>query len=97
YSAVSGLTFAPAASADTANIVPWLVPQITDSLLGLADTPADRPDGHVWIYFDGTQPEMQKLNAGGEGLWAMTHELGHALGLAHPHDGSGLEPDRSTF
>jgi serralysin len=29
------------------------------------------------------------LNVGGEGYWTLIHELGHGLGLAHPHDDGG--------
>ncbi len=35
------------------------------------------------------------LSVGGNGYWTLIHELGHGLGLAHPHDnggGSGLFP-----
>jgi trimeric autotransporter adhesin len=29
------------------------------------------------------------LNVGGNGYWTLIHELGHGLGLAHPHDDGG--------
>ncbi len=36
------------------------------------------------------------LAMGGDGLYTVIHELGHAVGLAHPHDGGG-EADATLF
>ena len=45
--------------------------------------------GPIWQYYN-DQPwvdEPNQLSFGGDGRNTIIHELGHALGLAHPHDG----------
>ena len=98
YAAVSGLTFQPAASAAAANIVVWAMPTIEENahILGESEIPAERPDGHIWTFFNDSAASFGNLQTGGDGLDTIVHELGHALGLAHPHDG-GSEPDASLF
>lgn len=94
YESVCGLAFEKVESASDANIVAWKVPNIVGAveLLGETEPLAHRPDGHVWQYFEA--PEATSF--GSEGRRLFTHELGHALGLAHPH-GDGPESDDSAF
>jgi Ca2+-binding RTX toxin-like protein len=51
-------------------------------------------------YFNDTDPTWtQGLEQGGDGFITIIHELGHGLGLAHPHDhggGSGVFPGVSS-
>jgi hypothetical protein len=63
------------------------------AVAGRADFPGEntKPGGghesYIWLSTAGNKPENQKL--GGFQLYTIMHELGHALGLAHPHDTGG--------
>jgi serralysin len=93
FSSVSNLTFAPASSAVAADIT-WWKTGLEDFVLGMHETPAA---GQIWGYFNPNIPSSwNNLRPGGDGLTTIIHELGHALGLAHPHDG-GTEPDSNIF
>jgi serralysin len=50
----------------------------------------------IWGYFDPAVPSWSTLYFGGDGLNTVLHELGHGMGLAHPHDG-GTREDATTF
>ena len=98
FAAVCGLTFQLASSAATANIDLWLMPHIRENsdLLGEFEVPAHRQDGQEWGFFNDSSPGFANLQTGGDGLYTIVHELGHGMGLAHPHDG-GAEPDATLF
>jgi serralysin len=98
YSAVSGLTFQAATSAATADIVLWAMPTIKENpdILGSFEVPAQHQDGHLWGFFSDHANGAANLLPGGDGLDTIVHELGHGMGLAHPHDG-GSEPHATVF
>lgn len=98
FAAVCGLTFQLANSAATANIDLWLSPPIEENskTLGVFEVPSQRLDGQEWGVFNDRNPSFANLQTGGDGLFTIVHELGHGMGLAHPHDG-GFEPDNTRF
>jgi len=94
YEMVCGLRFEVATSVDQADIV-WWKTQIGDGVLGYHDIP-DPNGGQIWGYFDPTTESWGNQHFGGDGLNTIVHEMGHGLGLAHPHDGGG-NADGTTF
>lgn len=90
-SKVCGLTFAPAGSAAEADIV-WWKTGIWDGSAGAHEIPDGEP---IWGYFNPTEG-WRNLRPGGDGRNTIMHELGHAVGLAHPHDG-GMRNDATVF
>jgi serralysin len=95
FHAVSGLQFQLASDVQSANIVMWFDPTL--DALGAAETPTDRPDGRLWVYLNNAELNSWAYQQfGGDGYATIIHELGHALGLAHSHDGGG-EPDFTVF
>ncbi|NIX76753.1 M10 family metallopeptidase [Microvirga terricola] len=92
-SSVCGLTFTAAASVAEANIV-WWKTDMGGGILGAHEIPAAT---QIWGYFNPTFTwSWSNLGIGGDGLYTIIHELGHGLGLAHPHDG-GVQPDATHF
>jgi serralysin len=98
YSAVCNLSFTRATdNSTTSNMALWSVSSsyMGTNLLGIFLNP------------DGTYPQISggfnydgigysDLKKGGFGYLTFLHEFGHALGLAHPHDG-GSNPDATKF
>lgn len=84
-----------------ANIV-WWKTDLPSGALGIHETPdsvrPDKPNSEQrWGYFDpNNHVSWQEQSPGGDGLNTIIHEIGHGLGLAHPHDG-GARADRTTF
>lgn len=83
FSSVCNLKFQQASSASTANMV-WWQRDLGPGLLGQHEIPYGGP---VWGGFNHTAASWSYLQKGGNGLYTILHELGHGLGLAHPHDG----------
>ena len=80
------------------NIVFYLVPASYfggDQVLGMFEVP-DASYTSNYGYFNYQNTSWSNLNQGSYGFITIIHELGHGLGLAHPHDG-GSEPGASTF
>lgn len=92
FSKVCGLVFVRADTVQEADIV-WWKTRLSDGTLGAHETPAK---GQIWGYFDPTQESWRQLAPGGDGFNTIVHELGHGLGLAHPHDGGG-QGDATRF
>lgn len=97
YSAVCGLTFDEASSQAAADIVWWLAPEsaMGAGSLGLHEVP-DGSYAQIYGYMNYQDPTWQYLLPGGDGYVTVIHELGHGMGLAHPHDG-GDHADATTF
>ena len=92
YASVCGLRFALATSAADADIV-WWKTGLGGDVLGLHELP---DSGQVWGYFDPAAPSWNSFYFGGDGLNTVLHELGHGMGLAHPHDG-GTDEGATAF
>jgi hypothetical protein len=64
-----------------------------DYAAGLRDlagySAAEYPNPAGDVFLDNFYPAFQFLSAGGKGFSIVLHEIGHALGLKHPHDGGG--------
>lgn len=63
--------------------------------VGQHEVPDETYDS-IYGYFDATYAGWSDFSEGSEGYWLILHELGHAMGLAHPHDG-GSEDDATVF
>ena len=68
--------------------------------LGLSEVPGynDSNTFDVWFNREGDGWNVEGgLVAGGYGFVTLVHELGHTIGLAHPHDGNPISPNPNKF
>lgn len=56
------------------------------NVLGMCETPDAESDPNVG-FFNKSAPQWSELSPGSTGFYVLIHELGHGIGLAHPHDG----------
>ena len=86
YAAVSGLTFTEVSTQSAARFV-MMISDLDPGTLGVFYASASgglgqfEPSGTGW--------NSQGLQPGGLGFVTLIHEIGHGLGLAHPHDEGG--------
>ncbi len=86
-------------SANSADVQMWKVTnsQIGSGVLGFSEVPGYAYDNPLMYALNGQDSGWKNgYNKGGHGYMVALHELGHLLGLAHPHDG-GIESDSTIF
>ncbi|MBB4040212.1 serralysin [Microvirga flocculans] len=96
YQSVCGLTFElidPEIEGVAEAYIVWWKTDLGDDVLGVHEMPQA---SQRWGYFNPNTESWKNMHFGGDGLNTVIHELGHGMGLAHPHDGGDRE-DGTTF
>ena len=89
YSSVCNLKFAETTNYEQADLVEWKAGNANMSgYLGMHEVP-DETWSNIYGYFNSDDETWNYMQKGGYGYVSLVHELGHAMGLAHPHDGGG--------
>ncbi|MDO8976781.1 M10 family metallopeptidase C-terminal domain-containing protein [Reyranella sp.] len=100
WESVANIDFVEVTSATDADVRFWWGTQAQaggPNVLGWSDLPGYSSSEVLDILFNAPNLAMSGvLGKGSLGLVTMVHEIGHLLGLAHPHDG-GPGWDRTTF
>lgn len=87
------------ATSDSADVWIWKgTDAMADGALGWSEVPAYSYGEPLYMFFNGQDGTWTDTNllVGGYAFVTLIHELGHLLGLAHPHDG-GYAPDGRNF
>jgi serralysin len=87
YENIVDVKFVEVDSADRADFV-FLASSGPPVLLGAMNPPGESYEGQAWFNKAGVGWQ-DGLAQGGYGFITFTHELGHGMGLAHPHDNGG--------
>src|SRR5262249_32102894 len=94
YENVANIEFVETATYDDADVVEWVVSQsffstyYSPTTLGVHEVPdPSETVAPPYGYFNRADSSWNDLNQGSFGFITIIHELGHGLGLAHPHDG----------
>ena len=100
WESVANIDFVEVASATDADAKFWWGTAAQaggTGVLGTSDLPGYSDSEVLDVLFNAQDSSMSgALGKGSMGLVTMVHEIGHLLGLAHPHDG-GPAPDATTF
>lgn len=80
---VTNIDFLVTTDRAQADIIQTLSPSTT--FLGVADLPGATPPSTIQYSTAGTN--FDTINPGGDTYQTIIHEIGHVIGLSHPHDG----------
>ncbi len=100
WESVANIDFVEVASAADADAKFWWGTETQAGgadVLGWSELPGYSEAEALDVLFNAQDSALSgSLGKGSLGLVTMVHEIGHLLGLAHPHDG-GAAPDATTF
>jgi serralysin len=98
WEAVAKIDFVSTTNKNNADSLIWLGDDTSaEGNLGWSEVPGTVSEPLYTVFnADDSSWDANGLAQGGFGFITLIHELGHLLGLAHPHDG-GSEADATTF